>query len=576
MADTDQSAVVQELYRRRDSLDPDKRAVVEELAKRMNVAQPEKTGFFGRIGENLTGLKDLAVGAVTHPIDTAKAMLTPDPTVSKEAADAFNRGDYGRYAGSQIEAIPLIGPQIRRTEQDLRKGDYGAIGGDVATAATLSQLPRVASAIPRAGAAVSEVLMSPGVIKGLKRSTEGVIVGSAMHGNVPGVAGGVIGRLGAGMLENAAERRAAAKLPPAAASIVEKAQAAPPLTAAEQALADHIMANVEPEAAAPPAAGPASIPQGPADMPAPRAGQVGQSAMPATPAAALQMPGPQGAPVPASPAEAVSQASRGARTPARTEATAEATVTPPIGANRLLPDETITGVHRQVVEVPVTNPAAKPGTTFKYSVIETGSDLTGRKRLLVGIDNAGNRAPGAFASKGGMLIDANGKIQSVYLDPDVRGSGIFKGLMDFAESKGYALDPESPQSASMMRAMQKRGAAPEGQAPQVQVIPSPEPAVAKEVYVAKAQAAKSTKMADVLHQLEITPEQVPTISDADWTRIEKATKINRPNSPESLQMVVGKLQNLQKPSAAAEVPEALRKNPKAMAAARALAAEQAK
>ncbi len=417
MAENDQSAVVQELYRRRDSLDPDKRAVVDELAKRMNIAQPEKTGFFGRIGENLTGLKDLAVGAVTHPIDTAKAMLTPDPAVSKEAADAFNRGDYGRYAGSQIEAIPLIGPQIRRTEQDLRKGDYGAIGGDVATAAALSQLPRVASAIPRAGAAVSDVLMSPGVIKGLKRSTEGVVVGSAMHGNLPGVGLGVAGRIGAGMLENAAERRAAAKLPPAAASIVEKAQTAPPLTAAEQALADHIMANVEPEAAAPPAAGPTTPPAitrpyyepppGPADMPAQPVG----SAMPATPAPALQMPGPQGAPIPASPAEAVSQS------------------------------------------------------------------------------------------------------------------------------------------------------------PQVQVIPSPEPAVPAEVYKAKAQAAKSTKMADVLHQLEITPEQVSTISDADWTRIEKATKINRPNSPESLQMVVDKLKSLEKPSAAAEVPEALRKNPAAMKAA---------
>ncbi len=209
-------------------------------------------------------------------------------------------------------------------------------------------------------------------------------------------------------------------VPPQAAAIVRTAQAAPPLTTAEQSLADHIMANVEPEAAAPPAAGPASIPlQGPADMPAPRAGQVGPAAMPATPAAALQMPGPQGAPVPASPAEAVSQA------------------------------------------------------------------------------------------------------------------------------------------------------------PQVQVIPSPEPAVPQSAYKAKAQAAKTTKVAQYLHDNGITASQIeqmlresdPAAVTAFMDDVAKRAGQKVLSPDESVPMMVEKLKSLEKPSAAAEVPEALRKNPAAMKAA---------
>lgn len=40
MPSNDQAAVVQELYRRRDTLAPERRAVVEELAKRLNISEP--------------------------------------------------------------------------------------------------------------------------------------------------------------------------------------------------------------------------------------------------------------------------------------------------------------------------------------------------------------------------------------------------------------------------------------------------------------------------------------------------------------------------------------------------------
>ncbi len=134
-----------------------KRDVIDHMAG-MN----PKSGFFGRIGENLTGMKDLAVGLATHPMDTAKSALTPDPAVAKEAADAFNRGDYGRAAASTVEDIPLIGPQIRRTEQDVRNKDYGAIAGDVATGVALSQVPRLARGVKAAAPIVKAAAKAGG------------------------------------------------------------------------------------------------------------------------------------------------------------------------------------------------------------------------------------------------------------------------------------------------------------------------------------------------------------------------------------------------------------------------------
>src|SRR5690348_10323631 len=79
--------------------------------------------FFGRIGENLNPVG--IWNAITHPLE----VLTPNPQISQEAADAFNQGKYGRYALSQIEAMPLFGPQIRQGEEDIRAKNYAGLAG---------------------------------------------------------------------------------------------------------------------------------------------------------------------------------------------------------------------------------------------------------------------------------------------------------------------------------------------------------------------------------------------------------------------------------------------------------------
>lgn len=113
----------------------------------------KKTGFWGRVGENLNPLP--LVNAVMPEfvggkglLNTARQALTPNPEVAKEAADAFNRGDYGRYALSQVEDIPLVGPMIRQAEQDIRGKDYGALVGTAATASLPKILGKVKAKVP--------------------------------------------------------------------------------------------------------------------------------------------------------------------------------------------------------------------------------------------------------------------------------------------------------------------------------------------------------------------------------------------------------------------------------------------
>jgi hypothetical protein len=96
--------------------------------------------FYGRIGENLNPLG--IWNAITH----LPEVLTPNPEISQEAADAFNKGKYGRYALSQVEALPLVGPQIRQGEEDIRSGNMAGLAG---TAASLV-LPHLAGKLPAA------------------------------------------------------------------------------------------------------------------------------------------------------------------------------------------------------------------------------------------------------------------------------------------------------------------------------------------------------------------------------------------------------------------------------------------
>ncbi len=54
---------------------------------------------------------------------------------------------------------------------------------------------KIAPGVKAAGTAIADVATSPAVVQGLKRGTEGAVIGSAMHGNLPGVAGATAGRI---------------------------------------------------------------------------------------------------------------------------------------------------------------------------------------------------------------------------------------------------------------------------------------------------------------------------------------------------------------------------------------------
>lgn len=88
----------------------------------------EPQGFLSRFGSMINPLP-----AILHPIDTAKAILSPNIGKFKEAADAFDAGQYGRSALSNLEGWPVVGGFASQVEQDLLKDhNYRGFAGTVA------------------------------------------------------------------------------------------------------------------------------------------------------------------------------------------------------------------------------------------------------------------------------------------------------------------------------------------------------------------------------------------------------------------------------------------------------------
>src|SRR5690349_11554286 len=77
-----------------------------------------KTGFGGRLLQNLNPVP--LIDAMVHrPIDTVKNIVWPADQPAQEAADAWKQGDYGTAAERTLEDVPLVGPLIRQTRQDV-------------------------------------------------------------------------------------------------------------------------------------------------------------------------------------------------------------------------------------------------------------------------------------------------------------------------------------------------------------------------------------------------------------------------------------------------------------------------
>ncbi len=319
MADNDQSAVVQELLRRRDSLDPDKQAVVDELAKRMNLkAEPEGSAV-SRYASNATEQANpvsLLRGmgeSLLHPINAAKAYLAQNTELANRAEAAYKKGDYGQAAthlgNLALQAIPGLGATNEAAGEQIARGDIaGGLGkssGAALGVIEMNALPIAARGLARGieatprtaakiGTKIADAATKPGVIKALEHSANYTIGGSAMHLNVPGMAAGVAGRVAAGMLEDYAARKAAGPV----LDQIERAkqnvanQEAPVPKTPRDAAYYGVQAPAAVTPAAPvEAAAPAPSPVSPAPFPAesvstPPAPAATMEAMPETPATA--------------------------------------------------------------------------------------------------------------------------------------------------------------------------------------------------------------------------------------------------------------------------------------------------
>ncbi len=159
------------------------------------------------------------------------------PLQTQRALEATGRemvhGHPVQAATEAIGAIPVVGPQSQEIGSDLAAGQYenavahtGAMvtpfvagpalgaAGDMIEAAP-GAMRAAGEGLSRGAQAVSDFATSPSIVKALKRSSEGAVVGSAMHGNVPGMAVGGAARFVAEKLGEIGERRAAAAAGPA-------------------------------------------------------------------------------------------------------------------------------------------------------------------------------------------------------------------------------------------------------------------------------------------------------------------------------------------------------------------------
>jgi predicted GNAT family acetyltransferase len=103
--------------------------------------------------------------------------------------------------------------------------------------------------------------------------------------------------------------------------------------------------------------------------------------------------------------------------------------------------------------VAYTNPKAKPGDGMKFSMVETrgtnGATRFNAYRSAIKPDAITYSRPDASA------LVRNGKIESVWVNPDWRGSGLYGQLRSALSDRKLEVAEDSPKSASYLSAEAK-------------------------------------------------------------------------------------------------------------------------
>ena len=108
--------------------------------------------------------------AVVHPIDTASGILAAQAGEGREAANAFQQGQYGRAIGHGIAAaVPLVGPVAAEAGEQIASGDVaGGLGKATGIMAPFGVAPAVRAA--RGAAPAAAVERVAGALEGGARS----------------------------------------------------------------------------------------------------------------------------------------------------------------------------------------------------------------------------------------------------------------------------------------------------------------------------------------------------------------------------------------------------------------------
>ncbi len=240
MADSDQSAVVRELYSRRESLDPEKRSVVDELAKRLKISEPapveqpsatsrflapldprplihELTKSSGNDAEDMSGAT-----FAKNVLGVVKGLGMEQVDMGRKAIDAYKSGNHLEAAAKGLSAlVPILGPMSQHAADKFNSGDWAGGFGTVLAMGlpeVFERAPGVVRAVgdtaKAAGTAVKDTIMTPSVAKSLDRAGDYAIGGGAVGLHPVPIVMGTAAKMGAEAI-----RRNIAKAAPIAEEI---------------------------------------------------------------------------------------------------------------------------------------------------------------------------------------------------------------------------------------------------------------------------------------------------------------------------------------------------------------------
>lgn len=216
LSDAQPEAPQQGAFKLADATPEEKPGAVRRFAEAYN-PMPLIQRVFQPSGNHAEDLSGFTLGKNIVNLVTDLGMAQVEE--GKKAVEAFQKGDHTETIARGLAALtPIFGPMSQAAADKWIAGDHAGAAGimssmivpEVAHEVVPPAVKAVVKAAKAAPGVVADFATSEPIVKGLKRASEGAVIGSAMHGNVPGVVVGAGARAVAEKLGQVGDARRAA------------------------------------------------------------------------------------------------------------------------------------------------------------------------------------------------------------------------------------------------------------------------------------------------------------------------------------------------------------------------------